>query len=411
MKATTPTLLLAGSGLTLAAPGQSLYQRAPAPSKRWDYDVCQSDCALAGIPIPDKDNFQLPLEHLWSEQCPPTYIPGSDATSRVCLEFVGPYVYFKFSPFPGYTYENAAVGWTLMGDMRTPNLWNPPPPPSTGTVLCEADGEGLVCKLPFSDILNVSSTTGIKDLLSGMCPNSDSEGLGLYLQFSGNVKSAAGTLLPFRQQYPCASRDSNRQCTAWNNNYDYIEISYRCTKCNVLPCTTATSTSSPTTSATASPAPCDFGTAFGYQSAQKSYTLDTQSGQGCNRWGWYETPTLAELQGGISGPLYVGAGGNDISKATNVGIWTAKASTAGQVTVTYLTTPLYSLAEVHVDLACLPIDKCAPGSYTFGRDGLGGVSTFTTPQLQYPSCSGGSRAALIIHAAISQTGICLALNA
>ena len=42
--------------------------------------------------------------------------------------------------------------------------------------------------------------------------------------------------------------------------------------------------------------------------------LDTQSGQGCNRWGWYETPTLAELQSGISGQLYVGGGGNDISK-------------------------------------------------------------------------------------------------
>jgi hypothetical protein len=142
----------------------------------------------------------------------------------------------------------------------------------------------------------------------------------------------------------------------------------------------------------------------------KAFTLNTQSGQGCNRWGWYETPTLAELQGGISGPLYVGAGGNDISKAIDVGIWVATASASGKVTVTYLLNPPYALAEVHVDLACLPIDKCAPGQYTFGASGLNDAATYSTDPLTYPACSGGSKAALIVHAAVDKltVGACSA---
>jgi hypothetical protein len=133
----------------------------------------------------------------------------------------------------------------------------------------------------------------------------------------------------------------------------------------------------------------------------KSFTLNTQSGRGCKRWGWYETPTLADLQGGISGPLYVGAGGNDISKATDVGIWVATANALGKVTVTYLLNPPYALGEVHVDLDCLPIDTCAPGQYTFGASGLK-VATYSTGLLTYPSCSGGSKAALIVHAAVDK---------
>jgi hypothetical protein len=134
----------------------------------------------------------------------------------------------------------------------------------------------------------------------------------------------------------------------------------------------------------------------------KSYTLNTQSGQGCNRWGWYETPSLAELQGGISGPLYVGAGGNDISKAVDVGIWVATANALGRVTVTYLLNPPYALAEVHVDLDCLPIDKCAPGQYTYNAGAIPNLPTWSNPTpLVYPSCSGGSKAALIVHAAVN----------
>ncbi|KXJ85859.1 hypothetical protein Micbo1qcDRAFT_169014 [Microdochium bolleyi] len=175
--------------------------------------------------------------------------------------------------------------------------------------------------------------------------------------------------------------------------------------------TTSTSSSSSTsTSSSTSPPPslqtCSFGTAFGYQNpvggVQKSTTLNTQSGSGCNRWGWFETPTLSELQGGISGPLYVGAGGNDITKAVDVGIWVATANVQGRVTVTYLLNPPYALTEVHVNLVCLPLTRCAPGQYTYGASSIPNLPTWSNPTpLVYPTCSGGSRAALIVHAAVN----------
>ncbi|KAK3896888.1 hypothetical protein C8A05DRAFT_48272 [Staphylotrichum tortipilum] len=146
---------------------------------------------------------------------------------------------------------------------------------------------------------------------------------------------------------------------------------------------------------------CSFGTAFGFH-LQNSTQLNTQSGNGCNRWGWYETPTLATLQaGGFSGPLLVGAGGNDISAAIDVGTWTATATLGGDVTVLYqLNFPPYSLADVHVDLVCTPLATCAPGQYTFNSGPLPNLPSYLTPPLAlpYPNCSGGSEAALIVHA-------------
>ncbi|KAH6847206.1 hypothetical protein B0I37DRAFT_397483 [Chaetomium sp. MPI-CAGE-AT-0009] len=288
------------------------------PYVRTGYDVCENDCKLHGVAYPDKHTFQLSLENNFSEQCPPIYIGDANAptaSSRVCLDFVGPNIQFNFEPFPGYSYKNGAVAWQLMGSS---------PSAPTNNLVCgpSASGGGLLCTLPFADILGTSATTPIKDLLSGMCPNGDREALGFYLRFSG-----------------------------------------------------------------------------------ESTPLNTQSGQGCNRWGWYSTPTLAELQiggigGGVGGPLYVGAGNNDISKATNVGAWVATADAAGAVTVTYLLNEPYALADAHVDLDCLPIDKCAPGSYTFVADGLKDVSTYSTTPFRYPTCSRGSQAALIVHAAV-----------
>ncbi|KAH6623692.1 hypothetical protein F5144DRAFT_595815 [Chaetomium tenue] len=284
--------------------------------KRTGYDVCENDCKLRGAAFPDKHTIQLSLENNFSEQCPPIYIGDANAptaSSRVCLDFVGTNIYFNFEAFPGYNYKNGAVAWQLSGSS---------PSAPTNNLVCDPNGSnGLLCKLPFSDILGTSAASPVKDLLAGMCPNGDREALGFYLEFSG-------------------------------------------------------------------------------ESAQKSIALNTQSGQGCNRWGWYATPTLAELQAGISGPLYVGAGNNDISKATDVGIWVATANASGRVTVTYLLNAPYALAEIHVDLDCLPIDKCAPGQYTFGKGALADVLTYATTPLTYPTCRGGAKAALIVHAAV-----------
>ena len=41
----------------------------------------------------------------------------------------------------------------------------------------------------------------------------------------------------------------------------------------------------------------------------------------CNRWGWYIGTYRSEVPYGISGPLYVPRGGNDINAALEVGAW------------------------------------------------------------------------------------------
>jgi hypothetical protein len=100
--------------------------------------------------------------------------------------------------------------------------------------------------------------------------------------------------------------------------------------------------------------------------------------------------------------LYVGAGGNEISRAFNVGTWTAIASPTGGVTVTYVLDTPYTLAEVHINLVCLPLATCAPGQYTYNSGALPNVPVYANPTpIQYPTCSGGSQAALIIHAAVN----------
>jgi hypothetical protein len=412
------------------------------------YDVCLNDCSLAGIPMPDQNTFGLPLENFWSEQCPPTVAGPYNAplaTSRTCLTFSGTALHFTFAAFPGYNIKSAVVTWKVKGNIADSGSWSSPPP--TTNILCSpSTGGSYVCDLAFSDILQVAPTTSIPALMAGMCPNGDREALGFYFQLSGLVEPVGGgPAIPFTQQYPCASRASDRSCTSWDTRYPYIEVAYRCTNCNnadvctssststsssvvssttsssttsssaepsttssssAEPSTTSTSTTSTTSSAPPTLKTCGLGTAFGYQNpvsgTQKSFTLDTQSGQGCNRWGWYETPTLSELQSGISGPLYVGAGGNDITKAIEVGIWVATANALGGVTVTYLLNPPYALAEAHVNLVCLPLDKCAPGQYTYNADAIPNLPTWSNPTpLKYPTCSGGSKAALVIHAAVN----------
>lgn len=464
MKLTHLSTVLAGSGIAAAT---AVAERSNI-FRRWDYDVCLNDCSLRGIPMPDKNTFGLPLEDFWSEQCPPIILGPYDApiaTSRVCLDFVGTNMFFNFTnTFQGYKIKSAVVTWKVKGNIASPSTWSSPPP--TTNLLCDAptgSSSEWVCKLPFASILGVPSSTSLTNLFAGMCPNTDREALGFYLQLSGIAEPASGPAIPFVQQYPCASRTNDRKCTAWKTNYPYIEVAYRCTNCHVAECppppssthsssripsssssipssisssissspsspsssptsslpssitsssTTSSSTSSSTsTSSTTSSAPptlktCGFGTAFGYQNPvggqAKSYTLNTQSGAGCNRWGWYETPTVAELQGGISGPLYVGAGGNDISKAVDVGIWVATANAQGRVTVTYLLNPPYTLAEVHVNLVCLPLTKCAPGQYTYNAGSIPNLPTWSNPTpLVYPTCTGGSKAALVIHAAVN----------
>jgi hypothetical protein len=53
-------------------------------------------------------------------------------------------------------------------------------------------------------------------------------------------------------------------------------------------------------------------------------------------------------------------------------------------------------------LDCLPIDTCATGQYTFNSGALPNVPVYVNPTpLQYPTCSGGSQAYLILHASVN----------
>ncbi len=106
------------------------------------------------------------------------------ALSRVCLDIVDSNVYFNFSSFPGFTTQSATVSWKLKGNILDPAHWSSPSRGVDITCAPTRIGDQFVCKLPFSDILGVSSpTTSLRKLLAGMCPNGDRAGLGLYINF------------------------------------------------------------------------------------------------------------------------------------------------------------------------------------------------------------------------------------
>ncbi|KAK3989989.1 hypothetical protein QBC44DRAFT_395521 [Cladorrhinum sp. PSN332] len=359
--------------------------------KRLDYDVCHSDCSLHGVAFPDKNTLQLPLEDYFSERCPQTYIGRYDkptATSNVCLDFTGQFLTFTFAPFAGYTTKSAKVHWKLAGNLLHPNSYSHPPPDHTAQ--CESEPNDIfVCKVSFNQILGISGYADLKQLLYGMCPNGDREGLSLYLAFSGTVIVPAypHKEIHFQQEYPCkpGARDKFRQCTSFNHQYNYTQISYRCSKCAVTPCQP----------------PCEYGTAFGYQCPRTSYDLATQYGTDCKKsWGWYETPSLKVLKAGVSGPLYVRTKTDYFDE---IGIWHASADSYDKVKVKYRITPglPYTIDEVNVDLACSPVDNCNPSSFTYNEKWLGDVTEYEICDIKFPKCPGRSRAYLIVSAEIN----------
>ncbi len=116
---------------------------------------------------------------------------------------------------------------------------------------CYPNATGVTkCSVAFSTIFpNAGSEECV--LLGKMCPNGDKEALIFYLEFSGLIQSVhGGPYIPFTQQHPCTAR-SNGVCTAWDTWCDFIEIAYRCTKCDVSPC--PSSSPSPIPSTTAAP--------------------------------------------------------------------------------------------------------------------------------------------------------------
>ncbi|KAK4193213.1 hypothetical protein QBC35DRAFT_446356 [Podospora australis] len=384
----TPSVRTRGVGDLLSSTSSASGSAFEPPT---DYDMCQSDCSLHGVPFPDDNTIQLPLEDFFSERCPEIIIGKHDdptEASRVCLGFTGPYLTFTFEAFRGYVTESARVGWKVKGNRLNPES-HAPPPLAFNHLTCHPQQNGtFVCKLPFSKITGLASTADIKHLLSGMCPNGDHEGLTLYFAFSGNVVVPGSHWhIPFQQQFPCkpGARDHIGKCTAYNCEHQYLEVSYRCSKCQVAPC-------EPT---------CDIGTAFGYQGPRDSYKLETQGGQHCSQsWGWHETPSQKELKYGIRGVLYIRDKSSHFEK---IGTWAAYADHADyrKIKVKYRIVPglPYGIDEVNIEFSCPPIDNCDPQAYSYNKKGLKGVKTFEVHDLEWPFCRHG-RSYLIVSAEI-----------
>ncbi|KAK4231116.1 hypothetical protein QBC38DRAFT_466869 [Podospora fimiseda] len=383
-------------GVALLAWSSHVSSTSTSLEKRLDYDLCHADCKLHGVAFPDKNTLQLPLEDYFSERCPPIYFGRADkstATSTVCLDFTGQFLTFTFAPFDGYTTKSAKVHWKLAGNLMYPKSYAHPPPDHTTN--CEPGRDGtFVCKVSFGNILGHNGGGGdLQKLLSGMCPNGDREGLSIYLGFSGTAvvtKYPASKEYYFRQQYPCkpGARDRFRQCTSLNPNFNYTQVSYRCSKC-------ASSVDS------CPPSNHSYGsTAYGY-CPKTSYDLATQSGTGCKtNWGWYETPTFQMLKTGIEGTLYVRTRSDHFQE---VGTWSASADAYDKVKVKYCILPglPYTIDEVNVDFKCSPIESCSQETCTYKKKYLGDLTEYEVRDINFPKCSGRSRAYLIVSAEVN----------
>jgi hypothetical protein len=107
-------------------------------------------------------------------------------------------------------------------------------------------------------------------------------------------------------------------------------------------------------------------------------------------WGWV-------IQGPVpvSGNLYMGAGGNDVSKATIVGTFTI-AKVGSNLVVSYTTNAPWYLSSTHFYYGATYPSKIAPGQFGNGHTLQTGVTTdsFTIPYV-------ASKTIYIIHAGIN----------
>jgi hypothetical protein len=149
--------------------------------------------------------------------------------------------------------------------------------------------------------------------------------------------------------------------------------------------TETTTTCPPVT--TPPPGKCDIGTAMGKANCC-STELDDEGI--CTRWGWYITATPSTTFP-ITGDLWVGAGLNDVSKATKVGTFTITRTGTGPYTytVTYMFSAGYSAAEVHIYAGCTKPTDCAFGKYPYS----------SSPASATLSCS---TAYFVLHAKVNQ---------
>lgn len=184
--------------------------------------------------------------------------------------------------------------------------------------------------------------------------------------------------------------------TSYTTSYVYVTTTGTSTT-GTLVTVTSTSTTTQPPPATRT---CNLGTAFGYQSASTSNQLSGTCGS--NRWGWYQPVDRTTLRNGVSGNLYVGAGGNNLNAAILVGTWTADADQANGdlTTFTYNLNPGYQLTEVHIDFDCTV--TCSPGQMTFnGGSAVNGLSVYAAT-LPYPTCNPSTSRIFTLHAVVRQ---------
>lgn len=149
---------------------------------------------------------------------------------------------------------------------------------------------------------------------------------------------------------------------------------------------------------------CDIGTVFGYKPDTPNFNGKpvgpALAATTCKRWGWYfNVPSTTLTTGsGLTGTVIVGAGGNDVTKGTPVGAFSAKLS-GTSFTFSYSLDTGFDLSEVHVYASC-----SAPGSYTYPAsaplDLLATTDTSIAKTFTVGTCANYY---LIFHAKVSQS--------
>lgn len=129
------------------------------------------------------------------------------------------------------------------------------------------------------------------------------------------------------------------------------------------------------------------GTAYGYVASESTSFISLKIG---SNWGWAISGPLP-----ITGQLYLGAGGNDLSKGTIVGSFMI--SHVGiNVVVTYTVTPPYYIQQDHFFYGATYPSRIAPGQFGNTHSFTSSAvysDTFTVP---YSS----TKNTYIVHAAI-----------
>lgn len=135
------------------------------------------------------------------------------------------------------------------------------------------------------------------------------------------------------------------------------------------------------------------GTAYGYVAPPGPGQSTTFISLGIGKnWGWVITGSTPPT---ISGTLYLGAGGNDISKATAVGTFTI-AHMGSKLVVTYNAFSPWYLSSTHFYYGSAPPAKIAPGQFGYKHDLAASITTDSHSIAFDPS-----KTTYIVHAGIA----------